>query len=84
MGLLFDSHSVEIYTTKFDTTSEEEFMKTTELIEPIFSKVHRRNKGRDAYLEMILGIKIPEAVAALDQLATYFASREGFKLKFRW
>ena len=84
MGLLLDSHSVEIYTTKFDATSEEELMKAAKLIEPIFSKVYRRNKGGDAYLEMILGIKTPEAVAALDQLATHFASREGFKLKFRW
>jgi hypothetical protein len=84
MGLLLDSHSVEIYTTKFDATSEEELIKAAKLIEPIFSKVYRRKKGEEAYLEMILGIKTPEAVAALDKLATQFPRRDGFKLKFRW
>ncbi|MBN2228390.1 MAG: hypothetical protein JW779_02280 [Candidatus Thorarchaeota archaeon] len=84
MGLLLDSHSVEIYTTKFDATSEEELIKAAKLIEPIFSKVYRRKKGEEAYLEMILGIKTPEAVAALDKLAIQFPRRDGFKLKFRW
>lgn len=84
MGLLLDSHSVEIYTRKFDATSEEELAEAAQLIEPIFSKVYRRNKGEDAYLEMILGAKTPEAAAALDRLATHFPRRDGSKLKFRW
>ena len=84
MGLLLDSHSVEIYTRNFDATSEEELAKAAQLIRPIFSKVYRRNKGGDAYLEMILGIKTPEASAALDKLAAHFPRRDGFKLKFRW
>lgn len=84
MELLLDSHSIEIYTRKFDATSEKELAEAARLIEPIFSKVYRRGKGKDAYLEMILDIKSPEAVAALDRLATHFPSRDGFKLKFQW
>ena len=84
MGLLLDSHSVEISTTKFDATSEEELIKAAQLIEPIFSKVYRRKKGEEAYIEMILAVKTSEAVAALDKLATHFSHRDGFKLKFRW
>ncbi len=84
MGLLLDSHSVEIYTTKFDATSEEELVKAARLIEPIFSRVYRRERGHEAYLEMILGIKTPEAEAALNRLATHFPRRDGFKFQFRW
>jgi len=84
MGLLLDSHSVEIYTTKFDATSEKELMKAAQLIQPIFSKVYRRNKGEEAYLEIILDMKISGAAEALDKLATQFSHRDRFKLKFRW
>ncbi len=84
MGLLLDTHSVEIYTTKFDATSEEELTKAARLIEPIFSRVYRRKKGEEAYLEMILDMKTPEAEAAMNRLATHFARRDGAKLRFRW
>lgn len=84
MGLLLDSHSVEIYTRKFDATSEDELAEAARLIQPIFSKVYRRAKGQEAYLEMILDVKTTEAVAALDKLATQFPHRDGNKLRFRW
>ncbi|MFW9931701.1 MAG: hypothetical protein ACFFDR_03520, partial [Candidatus Thorarchaeota archaeon] len=84
LGLLLDSHSVEIYTRKFDATSEKELAKAARLIQPIFSKVYRRAKGQEAYLEMILDVKTPEAIAALNKLAAYFPHRDGNKLQFRW
>jgi hypothetical protein len=84
MGLLLDSHSVQIYTCKFDAASEEELAKAAKLIVPIFSRVYRRKTGQDAYLEMILDMKKPESKEALDRLATMFPHRDGFKFKFRW